>query len=70
MPLPQPCTPAGALGVFIGGCVLIAAASLDVFRKMRANDTPVQPSQAEALARYKKALDQQVARKQQRGEAR
>jgi hypothetical protein len=62
-PLPTPRTRAGALAVFLGGCAVIAATTLDVARRMRANDAPVAARDAAELAAYKAALDARAARR-------
>ncbi len=61
MPFPEPRTPAAALAVFLAGCVVVAATTLDVARRMRANATPPTEEALAQLAAYKRALDAQAA---------
>ncbi len=60
-PLPTPRSRLGQLAVFVGGCVVIAATTVDVARRIQGNAAPPAAEQLAELQAYKQALDRQAA---------
>ena len=58
---PQPRTPAGAVAIFLVGCGVIAATTLDVARRMRDNEAPPSAADLQRLDAYKRELDRRAA---------
>jgi len=67
--LPEPRGPAGVALIFLVGCAVIAATTLDVHRNMVNNARPVAKEDLEELVEYKRQLDSWQAAKQSRGRA-
>ena len=58
---PQPRTPAGAVGIFLLGCGIIAATTLDVARRIRDNEAPPSADDLARLDAWKRDADRRAA---------